>query len=264
MPLITPLAEKLRLLAGTGLDATLVLPFDDDLRHLSRPRLFADQVLRPTPSTPSRSTKAKTSASATRHRSESTASDGLEQLGRSTSASPCCVYTPRTLRGHVVSSSRVRDLISTGDVRHARALLGRSLRPPQHPRLRPWLRHPLHRPHHQPRTPTRSSSPPTASTSPPSPIWRRPCSRNLRVRHQRRQPPHLRRQTPSAIESHLLNFHPIDLTEQTPLELAFLAPHPSRRSAGPSPEALCASRLVATSQRARRYFALCQGPPRRA
>ncbi|MFC6644509.1 adenylyltransferase/cytidyltransferase family protein [Granulicella cerasi] len=42
--LITPTAEKLRRLALTGLDATLVLPFDDTLR-LTTARQFAEQYL---------------------------------------------------------------------------------------------------------------------------------------------------------------------------------------------------------------------------
>src|ERR1700730_9532100 len=43
-PLITPLGEKLRLLAATGIDATLVLPFDESFSHLTA-REFAAEVL---------------------------------------------------------------------------------------------------------------------------------------------------------------------------------------------------------------------------
>ena len=42
--LLTPLAERLRLLAGTGIDAVLVLPFDAALA-VSRPREFARRIL---------------------------------------------------------------------------------------------------------------------------------------------------------------------------------------------------------------------------
>ncbi len=45
LPLITPLDEKLRLLAETGLDQVLVLPFTDELRHWTA-RHFAERVLR--------------------------------------------------------------------------------------------------------------------------------------------------------------------------------------------------------------------------
>src|SRR5271154_5524002 len=44
-PLIPPLPEKLRLLAATGIDAALVLPFDERFSRLPA-REFADQVLR--------------------------------------------------------------------------------------------------------------------------------------------------------------------------------------------------------------------------
>src|SRR5437016_5085073 len=43
--LLTPLAEKLRLLGETGLDAVLVLPFNRDL-SLTAPRDFAATILR--------------------------------------------------------------------------------------------------------------------------------------------------------------------------------------------------------------------------
>src|SRR5436309_11917008 len=44
LKLLTPLAEKLRWLHGTGIDAVLVLPFGRDL-SLMTPRQFADRVL---------------------------------------------------------------------------------------------------------------------------------------------------------------------------------------------------------------------------
>ena len=45
LPLITPLAQKLDLLAATGLELALVLPFNDELRHWTA-RHFAATVLR--------------------------------------------------------------------------------------------------------------------------------------------------------------------------------------------------------------------------
>src|SRR4051794_34659704 len=44
-PLITPLAQKLDLLAATGVDAALVLPFTHELSHTSA-RAFAEEVLK--------------------------------------------------------------------------------------------------------------------------------------------------------------------------------------------------------------------------
>ena len=59
-----------------------------------------------------------------------------------------------------------------------------------------------------------------------------------------------------AVESHLLNFHPLDLTEDTPIELCFL--HRLREEKRwPSPEALREQigRDVTTAQR---YFRLLE------
>ena len=58
------------------------------------------------------------------------------------------------------------------------------------------------------------------------------------------------------VESHLLNFHPIELTEQTPLTLAFL--HRLRAEMRwPSPEALRAQ-IGRDVRQAQRYFTLCR------
>src|SRR5271165_2048392 len=45
LKLLTPTAEKLRLLEGTGVDAVLLLPFGRDL-SLMTPRQFAERILR--------------------------------------------------------------------------------------------------------------------------------------------------------------------------------------------------------------------------
>ena len=74
------------------------------------------------------------------------------------SASPSASTPHRPSAATPISSSRIRQLIAEGDVSHARALLGASLRHRQHTSLRPRLRHPLHRPHHQPRSLRRAAS----------------------------------------------------------------------------------------------------------
>jgi len=250
-PLITPLAEKLRLLAATGIDATLVLPFDDTLRHLSA-RDFAEQVLH-------RALHAVEVHEGENFRFGYQAQagidgpDGLEQLGRSLGFS-CCVYTPRTLRGHVVSSSRIRELIAAGDVRHARALLGRPfaiLSTPASGRgygtrytvptinLAPYAE--LAPAHGVYITTLTIGEGPTAETfDSVTNVGNRPTFGADSF----------------SIESHLLNFHPVDLTEQTPLELAFLDRiRPEIRF--PSPEAL-REQIGRDVTRARRYFSLCR------
>jgi riboflavin kinase / FMN adenylyltransferase len=59
-----------------------------------------------------------------------------------------------------------------------------------------------------------------------------------------------------AVESHLLNFHPLDLDESTPLTLTFLKRLREERR-WPTPEALRAQIALDVS-RAQRYFRLVQ------
>jgi riboflavin kinase/FMN adenylyltransferase len=118
--LLTPLPRKLELLAATGIDACLVLPFTDELRHL-HPRDFVFSIL-------------VNSLHVTEiHEGENfrfgyhaeAGVQGLEALGRELGFG-VTVYAPRIVRGAPVSSSRIRKLLAgTGDVSHARALLGR-------------------------------------------------------------------------------------------------------------------------------------------
>ena len=59
-----------------------------------------------------------------------------------------------------------------------------------------------------------------------------------------------------AVESHLLNFHPVDLSESTPLRLTFLKRLRAEQRF-PSPEALV-GQIRTDVLRARRYFNLCR------
>ncbi len=118
--LITPLAYKLELLAATGIDAALVLPFDEGFSRLSA-REFAATVLR------------DAIHAAEVHEGESfrfgyraeSGIDGLESLGRELGFG-VRAFSPIMLRGGIVSSSRIRQLIAQGRLAEARALLGRS------------------------------------------------------------------------------------------------------------------------------------------
>ena len=118
-PLITPLPRKLELLAQTGVDLTLVLPFSDTLRTLSA-RQFAQQVLCNALHT------AEIHEGETfrfGHRAEADMA-GLAELGQ-TLCFTVQAYQPILRRGAAVSSSRIRRLIAAGDIGTARALLGR-------------------------------------------------------------------------------------------------------------------------------------------
>jgi riboflavin kinase/FMN adenylyltransferase len=120
LPLITPLEAKLDLLAATGLDVALVLPFTDELRLWSA-RRFAEIVLRD-----SLHTLELHEGETFRlgHHAE-TDITGLAELGRDLGFS-VHVCSPLIARGAAVSSSRIRRLIAEANLHTARALLGRS------------------------------------------------------------------------------------------------------------------------------------------
>ncbi len=117
--LITPLPERLRLLAATGIDATLVLPFTRAFSEYSA-EAFAARIL------------ARTLGAVEVHEGDNfrfgyRAQAGMaelrtlgEQLGFAAFTHPVL-----TVRGLSVASSQIRSLIAAGAVSKARALLGR-------------------------------------------------------------------------------------------------------------------------------------------
>ncbi len=119
LKLITPTAEKLSLLNECGLDAVLVLPFTRDLSVMS-PEQFAQEIL-----------KARLNAREVHegynfrfgHKAAGDVkilSELGDKLGFSVKA-----YPEMRLRGEPVSSSHIRRLIAAGRVNRARHLLGR-------------------------------------------------------------------------------------------------------------------------------------------
>ncbi|MGA9304439.1 MAG: bifunctional riboflavin kinase/FAD synthetase [Candidatus Sulfotelmatobacter sp.] len=119
LKLLTPLPEKLRLLEATGIDAVLILPFGRDL-SLMTPRQFAERIL-----------KKKLHASEVHegfnfrfgHKAAGDV-NVLAQLGQEMGFA-VEVYPEQTLRGEPVSSSHIRKLIGEGRVSRARHLLAR-------------------------------------------------------------------------------------------------------------------------------------------
>jgi riboflavin kinase/FMN adenylyltransferase len=120
LPLITPLAEKLRLLAATGLDGVLVLPFTDELRHWTA-RHFAARVL----SDALHAVEVHEGETFRFGYQAETDIAGLSELGRELEFE-VRAYVPRIARGAAISSSRIRAVIAAGRMHEARALLGRS------------------------------------------------------------------------------------------------------------------------------------------
>ena len=246
--LITPTPRKLQLLAATGLDAALVLPFTEELCHTSA-HGFATKIL-----------------VGAIHVSEihegdnfrfgyhaEAGTDGLSALGRELGFETV-IYAPQVVRGAAISSSRVREFLSAGNVSGARALLGRPFAIDSSPasgrgygtryavptiNLAPY-------PELLPAngvyvtTLTIGEGADAAIFEAVTNVGNRPTFGADSF----------------AVESHLLDFHPIDLSESTPLRLTFLKRLRAEQRF-PSPESLV-GQIRADVLRARRYFDLCR------
>ncbi len=242
--LLTPLAVKLRLLGEQGLDAVLVLPFTRDL-SLTAPCDFAEHIL-------SRRLRAVEVHEGPNfhfgHRAEGNV-ERLAEFGRALGFE-VHIYPEMRVRGDTVSSSRIRELLGEGRVARARRLLGRVFsllstagrgRGYGHKFTVPTIN--LSR--YDDLVPgngvyitrTRVGSVNFDSVT------------NVGVR------PTFGGES-FAVESHLLHFHPLEVTADTEIEIAFL--HRLRAEIKfPSVEAL-REQIARDVRRARRYFALMQ------
>ena len=117
--LLTPLHDRLRLLAATGIDAVVVLKFDEALSGLTA-RAFVGAVL-----LEALKVVALHEGGSFRfgHRAEAGVAE-LALLGAGLGFS-LHVHEPVCVHGMEVSSSQIRLLIASGDVRRARWMLGR-------------------------------------------------------------------------------------------------------------------------------------------
>ncbi len=240
--LITQLDEKIGLLAETGIDATLVLPFTPELSRTSA-REFAASVL-------AGATRAVEVHEGENFRFGFQAAEGTEGLAKLGSELGFAVhaYAPFVLRGGPVSSSRIRRLIAAGAVEQARALLGR--------------------PFFIAGTPASGRGYGTRYTVPT--INFAPYSELLpgngvyitqmdvagevfdAVTNVGNRPTF--GEDSFTVETHLLNFHPIALEETTPLKLCFLKRLREERR-WPNPEAL-REQIGRDVAKARRFFTL--------
>jgi riboflavin kinase/FMN adenylyltransferase len=241
--LITPLARKLELLAATGIDATAVLPFDEAFSRITA-RDFATAILRDAV----HATEVHEGENFRFGFNAEANIESLQTLGQELGFA-VRIFAPQILRGHVVSSSRIRQLIAAGDMSQARALLGRPFSIDSTP------------------APGRGYGTrftvPTINLAPYPELL--PANSvyvtTLRVGDETFEAVTNIGNRPTfgadsfTVESHLLNFHPLSLDEQTPLRLTFLKRlRPEHRF--PSPEALKAQ-IGLDVTRARRLFTLC-------
>jgi len=247
LPLITPLDQKIELLAATGIDTLLVLPFTSELSRMTA-RSFATEVLQHALHV----TELHEGENFRFGYQAEAGVDTLERLGQELGFR-VRVYAPRIVRGEAVSSSRIRQKIAEGDVSHARTLLARPFAVASTPASGRGYG-------------TRYTVPtinlaPYPELLPANGVYITTlavgtgASREIfdAVTNVGNRPTF--GADSFAVESHLLNFHPIELNEQTPLTLTFL-----RRIRAemrfPSPEAL-REQIGRDVLTARRYFTLC-------
>jgi riboflavin kinase / FMN adenylyltransferase len=242
LQLLTPTAEKLRLLAATGVDAVLLLPFGRDL-SLMTPRQFAERVLK-------KRLRAREVHEGYNFRFGHKAAGDvnmLSEFGREMGFE-VKVYPEMLLRGETVSSSHIRKLLGEGRVSRARHLLARPfciLSTPGRGRGygSKYTVPTINLARYEELVPkdgvyitcTRVGSEQFDSVTN---VGSRPTFANELF----------------AIETHLLNFHPVELTPETEVEICFL-----NRLRGeikfPSVEAL-REQISRDVRKARRYFHL--------
>jgi riboflavin kinase/FMN adenylyltransferase len=242
LKLLTPVPEKLRLLKTTGIDALLVLPFGRDL-SLMTPRQFAERILK-------KKLHAREVHEGYNFRFGHKASGDvnlLVQLGKEMGFE-VKVYSEQKLRGEPVSSSHIRKLLNEGRVSRARHLLAR--------------------PFCILGTPGRGRGLGSKYTVPTINLaryeelvpkdgvyitWTRVGSECFDSVTNVGNRPTFGADS-FAIETHLLNFHPIDLTPESEVEICFLD-RVRDEIKFPSLEAL-REQIAKDVKKARRYFQL--------
>lgn len=246
--LLTPLTVRLDLLAQTGLDAVLVLPFTDELRHWSA-RQFAERVLR----NALQAVEVHEGETFRFGFEQQAGVEGLSDLGRELGFT-VRAYDPFLARGAAISSSRIRHLLTDGRLSEARALLGRAFSVHSTPASGRGYG-------------TRYTVPtinlaPYADLLPANGVYVTTLAVGAQVEGTRtfrgvtnvgNRPTF--GEDSFAVETYLFGFEPIALSETTPLEMTFLHRLREERKFA-SPELLRAQigRDVAKAQR---FFALC-------
>ena len=240
--LITPLPRRLELLARTGIDATLVLPFTRDL-SLTTARNFGVEIL-------GKRLRAREVHEGENfhfgHRAQGN-TQRLVEYGRE-AGFEVKAYPYMQVHGSKVSSSRIRELVQSGNVRQARHLLGWAFSIVGTPGRGRGYGH--------------KYTVPTINLSrydelvPKDGVYITRAQLNGEcfdsVTNIGNRPTF--GSESFAIETHLLNFHPIEVTAETSVELWFL--HRLRDEIKfPSVDDLRAQ-IALDVKKARRYFSL--------
>jgi riboflavin kinase/FMN adenylyltransferase len=249
LKLLTPTPEKLRWLEGTGIDAVLLLPFGRDL-SLMTPREFAEQILK-------EKLRAREVHEGFNFRFGHKAAGDMSLLAEFARelGFEVKVYPEMTLRGETVSSSQIRKLLAGGRVSRARHLLAR--------------------PFCILGTPGRGRGFGSKYTVPTINLarydelvpkdgvyitWTRVGTERFDSVTNVGNRPTFGSEL-FAIETHLLNFHPIELTPETEVEICFLD-RLRDEVKFPSVDAL-REQIARDVKKARRYFHWLQRAHRR-
>lgn len=248
LALITSLPQKLELLANTGIDALLLLPFTAEFSRMTA-RSFATEVLHEALHV----TELHEGENFRFGYQAEAGVESLELLGHDLGFD-VRVYASRMLRGQTVSSSRIRELVAQGNVSHARVLLGRPFAIKSTPASGRGYG-------------TRYTVPTInlaeyTELLPANGVYIASLTIGAGISQETFDAVTNVGNRPTfgadsfAVESHLLNFHPIELNEQIPLTLTFL-----RRLRAemrfPSPEALL-EQIGQDVAKAKHYFTLCR------
>jgi riboflavin kinase/FMN adenylyltransferase len=242
LKLLSPVPEKLRLLETTGIDAVLVLPFGRDL-SLMTPRQFVERILK-------KKLHAQEVHEGYNFRFGHKATGDvnlLVQLGKEMGFE-VKVYSEEKLRGEPVSSSHIRKLIGEGRVSRARHLLARPFSILGNPGRGRGL--------------GSKYTVPTINLAryeelvPKDGVyitWTRVADERFDSVTNVGNRPTFGADS-FAIETHLLNFHPIELTPESEVEICFLN-RLRDEIKFPSVEAL-REQISRDVKKARRYFQL--------
>ena len=247
--LLTFLPERLRLLATTGVDAVLVLPFDGALSRVSARDFVRDILVK--------SLGVRGMHEGSSFRFGHGAKAGVEELKALGAEFGFTVEVHRAVRVHgmEVSSSAVRGLIAAGDVRRARWMLGRVFGVRSTPAKGRGVGTKL-------LVPTVNLAaydgllPGFGVYVTQLTICRAEGERCFQAVTNVGNRPTFEG-AGFGVETHILNFAPVDLTDETPLKLEFLLRLRGER-AWPSTEALKAQ-IFKDVARANRYFRLAEG-----
>ncbi|HEY3626367.1 MAG TPA: bifunctional riboflavin kinase/FAD synthetase [Terracidiphilus sp.] len=240
--LLTPTSERLRLLAGTGLDAVVLLTFDQALAHMP-PREFVSRVL-------VEALRVRGLHEGGNFRFGHRAAAGVKELAEFGQEFGFAVHVHQAVRVHglEVSSSAVRELVAAGDMKRARWMLGRPFAVRSTPVRDRGVGSRL-------LVPTVNLAP-YRSLLPDFGVY----VTRLTVGDRCFQAVTNVGNRPTfegagfSVETHILDFESVDLTEDTPLHLEFLLRLRGEQKF-PSPEALKAQ-IMKDVALAKRYFRL--------